>query len=308
MASNAPAGASSSKRLTVDSTVAPITNIVRNVVGDRVKLVGLIPEGVDSHTFEPSPDTVKKLADADILFMDGLNLEGSTLKQARENMPEGSKIVQLGRKTVKPSGYAFDFTFPKSKGDPNPHLWMSPSYAKRFAEIVSDTMAERDPENAAYYRTNYELFAAALDKLDSAVAESINSIPEDHKILLTYHDSFAYFSRRYGIPVLGAVQPADFSEPSAREIRDLIDQVKANHVPAIFGSEVFPSPVLKEVADETGAQFVDKLRDDELPGKESAKNHTYIGLMVEDVKTMTSALGGDPSPLTRVPTQNTFTE
>ena len=150
------------------------------------------------------------------------------------------------------------------------------------------------------------VFAAVIDKLDTAIADSINSIPEDQKKLLTYHDSFAYFSRRYGIPVLGAVQPSDFSEPSPQEIQALIEQVKVNHVPAIFGSEVFPSTVLKQVADEAHAQYVDKLRDDELPGNPGAPNHTYVGLMVDDVQMMTKALGGDPAPLSSVPTTRTW--
>jgi ABC-type Zn uptake system ZnuABC Zn-binding protein ZnuA len=124
--------------------------------------------------------------------------------------------------------------------------------------------------------------------------------------LLTYHDSFAYFSRRYGIPVLGAVQPSDFSEPSPQEIQALIEQVKANRVPAIFGSEVFPSTVLAQVARETGATYVDKLRDDELPGNPQDANHTYVGLMVDDVRVITMALGGNPAPLDKVPVTATW--
>ena len=318
-----PRSAGGSEKLAVDSTVAPITDIVRQVVGDRVQLVGLIPEGVDSHTFEPSPDTVKSLSHADVLFMDGLHLEGSTLAQAEANMPhpvarpdspgkalatgaKGSEIIQMGDMTITPAEYAFDFTFPKSKGDPNPHLWMDPSYAKRWSEIARDVMVRRDPADADYYRANQARFATVVDKLDAAIADSINSIPENQKKLLTYHDSFAYFCRRYGIPVIGAVQPSDFSEPSGKEVQGLIEQVKVNHVPAIFGSEVFPSTVLKQVAAESGAQYVDKLRDDELPGGSAAPDHTYIGLMVDDVQTMTKALGGDPSPLSSVPTARTW--
>jgi ABC-type Zn uptake system ZnuABC Zn-binding protein ZnuA len=129
-ACGAPAGASSrSGRPTVDATVAPIADIVRNVVGRHADVVGLIPEGVDSHTFEPSPATVRHLASADVLFMDGLGLEGSTLAQARADMRHGARIVRLGERTIGRADYAYDFTFPKSKGDPNPHLWMSPPYA-----------------------------------------------------------------------------------------------------------------------------------------------------------------------------------
>jgi ABC-type Zn uptake system ZnuABC Zn-binding protein ZnuA len=321
--SSQPSGAASKTRLVVDSTVAPITDIVRQVVGDKVNLGGLIPERVDSHTFEPSPATVRSLAHADVLFMDGLHLEGSTLKQAQANMPhpvaqptsaeasldasaKGSEIIQMGDLTVGPSEYAFDFTFPKAKGDPNPHLWMNPLYAKRWSEIVRDVMSRRDPARASYYRDNQARFAAVIDRLDAAVADAVNSIPEDQKKLLTYPDSYAYFSRRYGIPIIGAVQPSDFSEPSPREIQDLIAQVKVNHVPAIFGSEVFPSTVLEQVAREAGAKYIDKLRDDELPREPGAPNHTYVGLIVEDVTTMVGALGGDASSMHSVPTARTW--
>ncbi|HMC51467.1 MAG TPA: metal ABC transporter substrate-binding protein, partial [Acidimicrobiales bacterium] len=276
-------------------------------------------------TFEPSPETAKSLARADVLFMDGLHLEGSTLQQARADMAapvtvtqpsspagaqpaqtRGSEIVQMGDMTITPAEYAYDFTFPKSKGDPNPHLWMDPLYARRWSEIVRDVMARRDPANAAYYRDNQARFAAVVDRLDAAIAASIGSIPEQQRKLLTYHDSFAYFSRRYGMPVIGAVQPSDFSEPSPKEVQDLIAQIRANHVRAVFGSDVFPSTVLKRVADEAGAAYVDKLRDDELPGDPGAPDHTYVGLMVDDVQLMTRALGGDPSPLTPIPTSGTW--
>jgi ABC-type Zn uptake system ZnuABC Zn-binding protein ZnuA len=228
------------------------------------------------------------------------------LKLARSNIRKGALIVLLGDQTIAPAEYAYDFTFPKEKGDPNPHLWMDPRYAQRYAEIARDTMVRRDPRAAASYRANEVRFAAVIDRLDPAIAASISSIPLAQRKLLTYHDSFAYFSRRYGISVLGAVQPADFSEPSPREVQALVEQVRGSHVPAIFGSEVFPSTVLQAVARETGAHYVDKLRDDELPGPPGSAAHTYVGLMVEDVTTMTRALGGDPSPLRAIPTGNSF--
>lgn len=291
---------------TVDATVAPIADIVRQVVGNRAKVVVLIPEGVDSHTFEPAPSTVKSLTRADVLFMNGLHLEGSTERLARANMAKGSEIIRLGDLTLQPDQYAYDFTFPQSQGDPNPHLWMDPRYAARWSEIVRDVMTRRDPRNGGIYRANQARFAAVIDHLDAAIARSITSVPEERRKLLTYHDSFAYFSRRYGIPVLAAVQPSDFSEPSAKEIKALIEQLKQTHVPAVFGSEVFPSTVLAQVAREAGAQYVDKLRDDELPGSPGDANHTYIGLMVEDVSIITVALGGDPAPMAAVPTSKTW--
>jgi ABC-type Zn uptake system ZnuABC Zn-binding protein ZnuA len=107
--------------------------------------------------------------------------------------------------------------------------------------------------------------------------------------------------------IIGAIQPSDFSEPSPREVAALIDQVRANNVPAIFGSEVYPSKVLEVIGRETGAQYVSSLRDDELPGEPGSPTHTYLGLMLEDMRTMFGSLGGptnmfdgiDPSPVAR---------
>lgn len=293
-------------RFVVAATVAPLADIVRQVVGSRASVEGLIPEGVDSHTFEPSPATIRSLVHADVLFMDGLHLEGSTLSQAKANMAKGSTIVRLGDLTLHPDQYAYDFTFPKEKGDPNPHLWMDPAFAERWSEIIRDTMVARDPQHASFYRANQAAFASAVGRLDAAISQAVSTIAPGHRKLLTYHDSFAYFARHYGMEVIGAVQPSDFSEPSAKEVSDLISQVRAVGVPAVFGSEVFPSTVLRQVASATGAAYVDKLRDDELPGQPGAANHTYLGLMVDDVEVITSALGGDPGALRSVPTTRTW--
>ena len=249
-----PAGGAVTRRspgegLVVATTVAPITDIVRQVVGNDAHVVGLIPEGVDSHTFEPSPATIRDLAGADVLFMDGLHLEGSTKRQAEANLPHRHAIVELGTRTIARHDYACnDFSFPKRGGDPNPHLWMAPRYAKRFAEIVQNEMVRRDPHHAGATAPGTRGYAAELDQLDQAIAQSITSIPKANRVLLTYHDAYAYFARDYGMKVLGAVQPSDFSEPSGTEVRALIDQLRTTNVPAIFGSEVFPSTVLAQVA------------------------------------------------------------
>jgi ABC-type Zn uptake system ZnuABC Zn-binding protein ZnuA len=167
-------------------------------------------------------------------------------------------------------------------------------------------MVGRDPANAGYYRANQARFAGTVEQLDSAIRQSVESIPPAQRKLLTYHDSFAYFSRRYDLPVVGAVQPSDFSEPSPREIESLVDQVRAERVPAVFGSEVFPSKVLEQVASQSGARFVNEVRDDQLPGRPGDPEHTYVGMLVDDVTVITRSLGGNPDPMKAVPTAGTW--
>ncbi|HSK30861.1 MAG TPA: metal ABC transporter substrate-binding protein, partial [Candidatus Limnocylindria bacterium] len=125
-------------------------------------------------------------------------------------------------------------------------------------------------------------------------------IPENNRRLLTYHDSWPYFARRYGFRVIGAAQPANFSEPSPREVRRLIDQIRKEKIPAVFGSEVFPSPVLEQIAREAKTRYIDNLRDDELPGKPGEPQHSYIGMMLENLTIMFEALGGSVDALKKI--------
>ena len=291
-------------KLKVVTTVSPITNIIYNIGGNRIDLTGIIPEGSDSHTFEPAPSTAALFATADVVFVNGLHLEEPTRKMAASNPKAGSEIVILGELTLTPDQYMYDFSFPKSGGLPNPHLWMNPMNALNYAKIVRDTLVRRDPANADFYNKNFDAYSLRLNALDAAIKASTAAIPEANRKLLTYHDSFAYFAPRYGLTVIGAIQPADFAEPSAREVADLITQIKAEHVPAIFGSEVFPSPTLAQIAKETGAKYEASLRDDDLPGQPGETNHSYLGLMTEDVRTITTDLGGAPSALDNFDTSN----
>ena len=287
-------------RLQVVTTVAPITSIVENVAGDRVQIAGIIPEGVNSHTFEPVPSDSKLLAKADLIIFNGLDLETPTLKLAKANAKAGASIFFLGDKTVGKEDYVYDFSFPKEKGHPNPHLWLNPLYAMRYATLVRDELMRLDPKNKPAYEKNTTSFLKQLEALDAAIKEAVETIPAGHRRLLTYHDSWPYFARRYGFKVIGAAQPADFADPGPREMARLIEQIRAEKVPAVFGSEVFPSPILEQIAREGNSRYIDKLRDDELPGAPGEPRHSYVGMMLENMTIMVEALGGSAAPLKNV--------
>ena len=302
----APAPASAQTKLKVVSTVAPITNIVKNVGGERIDLEGIIAPGVDSHTFEPAPSDAVKLAGADLVVVNGLALEGHTIELAEANLKAGARILELGPNTITRDQWVFDFSFPEENGDPNPHVWMNPLYALKYAELVRDALVEMDAPNADYYRQNTELFRTRIDTLDNAIVATVATIPEQNRKLLTYHDSFAYFAPRYGFTVIGAIQPSDFAEPSPREVAGLIDQIRANSTPAIFGSEVFPSAVLEQIGRETGVHYFDTLRDDDPPGEPGSPENTYVGMLKYDVQQMAEALGGSSEPIDSLDPTNTY--
>jgi ABC-type Zn uptake system ZnuABC Zn-binding protein ZnuA len=282
-------------RLDVATTVAPISSIARNIGGDRIRLRGLIPDATNSHTFEPAPSDAQTLAKADLIIVNGLHLEQPTLDMAEASKSATAVVRQLGDSTIGPGDWLFDFSFPESAGDPNPHLWMDVQYAIRYADLMRGWFGEADPANRSAYDANFAAYKTRLEQLDGLIRKGVASVPAADRKLLTYHDSWAYWAREYGFTVIGAVQASDFSDPSPQEVAHLIQQIRAEKVPAVFGSEVFPSPILEQIAKESGATFVDQLRDDQPPGAPRSAEHTYVGMMKKDMQVMIGALGGDPA-------------
>ena len=284
-----------SDKLDVATTVAPISSIARNIGGDRIRLRGIIPDATNSHTFEPAPSDARTLAKADLIIVNGLHLEQPTLDMATAAKGAVAVVRELGDSTITESDWLYDFSFPESAGDPNPHLWMDVKYAIRYADLIRGWFGDADPANRAAYDANFAAYRVRLDQLDGLIRAGVATVPEQDRKLLTYHDSWAYWAREYGFKVIGAVQASDFSDPSPQEVAGLIEQIRAEKVPAVFGSEVFPSPVLEQIARESGAQFVDQLRDDEPPAAPQSGGHTYLGMMKMDMQVMIGALGGDPA-------------
>jgi ABC-type Zn uptake system ZnuABC Zn-binding protein ZnuA len=281
----------------IATTVSPITSIAASIAGDRARIEGIVPEGTNSHTFEPSPQIAKLLSDADLILVNGLKLEDPTIDLAQSNKKSDTEIVEIGTLVLPESDYIFDFSFPKEEGKPNPHLWTDPGYAIKYAGVIRDELSKLDPANASYYEENFKAFEQQANALGEAVSADQQSVPAGNLKLLTYHDAYAYFAKEYGWTVIGAIQPNDFADPSPSEVAGLIDQVKAENVTTIFGSEVFPSAVLAEVGRATGARYEDSLRDDDLPGAPGDAEHSWLGLMKYNYRTMISGLGGTPTQL-----------
>jgi ABC-type Zn uptake system ZnuABC Zn-binding protein ZnuA len=297
------------KTLNVITSVSPITNIVKNIAGDKINLTGLVPDGVNSHTFEPVPSDIVKLNNADLVIINGLFLEDNIEKVVNESLKNKPDIqlLKLADNTINSTGWIFDFSFPKEQGHPNPHLWLNPVNSMKFANLTKDKLIEMDPNNTAYYAENAEKYIVLLKQLDEGIKAAVQSVPPENRKLITYHDSWAYFAPRYNMTVIGAVQPSDFSEPSPLDVAKLIDQIKAEKIPAIFASEVFSNRITDQIAKEAGVNIVQTLRDDTLPGNLTSPNHTYVGMMLDNMENMINPLGGNASSLTNINPENTYT-
>ncbi|AFU57615.1 ABC uptake transporter, substrate-binding protein [Candidatus Nitrososphaera gargensis Ga9.2] len=297
----------SSRKLNVVTSVAPITNIVRNVGGDRIELTGIVPEGVNSHTFELTPSDAVVVRGADLVIINGLHLEVDFERVVDAAGNPNLQLLKLADNTITSDQWVFDFSFPEEEGDPNPHLWLNVQHAMKYAELVRDKLIEMDPANSDYYSSNAKKYLALLEELDQGIMQSVQTVPPDNRKLVTYHDSWAYFAPRYGMTVIGAVQPSDFGEPTPQEVARIIEQIRAEGVPAIFASEVFPSKVVDQIAREANVQIVETLRDDDLPGEPGDPENTYVGMMVANMNTMLTSLGGNTDALEGIDPSNTYT-
>ncbi len=281
------------KPLKIVTTVAPITDMVQRLGGELIQITSLIPEGVNSHTYEPSPFDAKFLSKADIIFINGLGLEFSITKFANKVKRPTSKIVRLGDLVLSKEQRKFDASFPENLGKPNPHLWLNVEYTMRYVELIRDILIEHDAKNRDHYKVNANRYLNQLQQLDNTIAACIMSVPSRNRKLITYHDSFAYFGLRYDMIVIDAIQPADFQKPSAKDVAQLINQLRQKQAVAVFGSVEFPSKILEQIAREANVQFIEGLSDDVFPGEKGTLEHSYIGMMQRNLRIMIGGLEGD---------------
>ena len=175
----------------VVSTVAPITNLVGLIAGDIGPVVqGIVPEGTNSHTFEPPPSAVATLETADIIFVNGMMLEDPTLELAKANAPK-AVICELGTSSLAESDWMYDFSFPKEGGKPNPHLWTNPPNVLPYLSTIRNVLVKADPTNIDKYDENYVLVSQLVMNLDEAMKVATATIPANDRNLLTYHDAYA---------------------------------------------------------------------------------------------------------------------
>ena len=310
----------------VVATVAPLADLVAQVGGQRVAVDLLVPAGADAHTYEPRPGDVALLAEADAYVGIGLDLNPAAVRLAEEHLPDGAPLVLLGEEHLDPQRLIHDHVHDDGhshthddghthththddghthththdddvEAGPNPHVWTSVRLAMELVDGIAAALAQLDPGGAETYDANARAYLLELRALDEAVRAAMATIPPDNRTLITYHDAWGYFAADYDLDAVTAVQPSDFSEPSAADVRELIDLIRAEDVPAVFGSEVFPSDVLDTIAAETGARYVGNLSDDMLPGRPGDPQHSYLGLMRRNATLIVDGLDGDAAAI-----------
>ena len=254
------AGASGSGgKLQVTTTTTVLADLVSNVGGDLVLATSLVPRNADVHTFEPKPFDVRTVASAKLLVMNGLGLDDWLTKIVGNAASEGTPLVRLG------DGLPGVELLPgETPATENPHLWLDVKYAELYVDRIAAALKSVDPAHAATYDANAATYKGRLETLDTWVRGQIATIPAANRKLVTFHDAFPYYAREYGITIVGVAVGSPGQDPSAGYTAQLVSEITASGVKAIFSEAQFPAKLVAELAAEAGCKVVANLYDDAL--------------------------------------------
>jgi zinc/manganese transport system substrate-binding protein len=266
------------ERLKVVASFSILGDFVRNVGGDRVNVTTLVGPDSDAHVYSPTPSDAKKIADAGLIFINGLGFEGWLPRLVKSASGKATLVTAT-------SGIA-----PLTLGsDADPHAWQSVANAKIYVGNIRDALAAADPASARFFRANAESYLAKLDALDREVRAAIAKIPESHRKVISTHGAFGYFAAAYGVEFIAPVGVSTESEPSARDIAGIITQVRSAKIPAVFLENVSDPRLIRRISAETGARVGGTLYSDSLTA-EKGDAPTYIDMVRHNIKALTSVL------------------
>jgi zinc/manganese transport system substrate-binding protein len=266
------------EQLKVVASFSILADFVRNVGGDRINLTTLVGADSDVHVYTPAPSDAKRIADAKLVIVNGLGLEGWLPRLVQSS---GSKaqvvIVSAGIAPLK-LGSAAD-----------PHGWQSVPNAKIYVTDIANALAAVDPDDAEFFRARAKAYLEKLETLDREVRAAVAKIPQERRKVISTHDAFGYFAAEYGVQFIAPLGVSTETEPSARDIATIIGQIKAQKIPAVFLENISDDRLIRRIAAETGSKVGGTLISDGLTG-EKGPAPTYIDMVRHNIKALTSAL------------------
>jgi zinc/manganese transport system substrate-binding protein len=270
-------------RLRAVATFSVLGDLASNVGGEAMQLATLVGPNGDVHVYAPAPSDLKTVAAADIVFVNGLDLEGWL---DRLIAASGSKapVVVASRGVTPRDGRSW-----RSGRAIDPHAWQSVAYAKIYVGNIRDGLIAAKPGGEKIYQANAAAYLAKLDMLDAEIKAAIDRIPVARRKIITVHNAFGYFGDAYGIEFVAPEGLSTDAEPSARDVAQLIERIRRERIPALFMENVADPRLIQRIAEETGARIAGTLYSDALSSPDGPAG-TYIAMMRHNVRELTSAL------------------
>lgn len=277
------------------ATHSILGDVVGAIGGEYIELTVLIPADTDPHAFEAAPQDAARISEADLVFINGLDLE-EFMQPLLDDAGEHGAVVSVsdGIETIEFAGEE-EHEGEEHEGEAHehgadPHVWMNPQNVKIWVENITEALIDEDPEHAQQYRANANSYLQELQTLDEWAFAQVGQIPESDRQLVTDHDSVGYFAEHYGFEIVGALIPSysTSSEPGAGELAALEEAIAQYNVPAIFvGVSVNPS-LAERVAADTGVQLVPIYT--ESLSEADGPAGTYLEMMRYDIQAIVDAL------------------
>jgi zinc/manganese transport system substrate-binding protein len=265
-------------RSNVVASFSILGDFARNVGGERVSVTTLVGPDGDVHVYTPAPADAKKIADAKLVVINGLGLEGWLPRLVQSS--GGKAAMVTASQGITPL---------KIGSDADPHAWQSVANARIYVTNIRDALVGVDPAGAEAYRANAERYLAKLDALEHEVREAVAHIPQARRKVISTHDAFGYFASAYGIEFIAPQGVSTESEVSARDIARIITEVRAAKIPAVFLENISDDRLMRRISTETGARIGGTLFSDSLTG-EKGDAPTYIDMVRHNIMALTSAL------------------
>jgi zinc/manganese transport system substrate-binding protein len=269
--------------LNVVATFSILADFVASVGGDRVTVTALAGPDSDTHVYTPTPADAKRIADARLVVLNGLGLEGWLPRLIKSSGSKAASVVASKGITVLKADDGH------GHGEADPHAWQSVANVKIYVANIRDALAAADPAGAEAYRANAVRYLDRLDALEREVREAVAAIPAQRRRVISTHSAFGYFAAAYGIAFIAPQGVSTDSEPSARDVAAIIAQIKKEKIPAVFLENVSDPRLMRRIAAETGAAIGGTLYSDSLTG-EKGPAPTYIDMVRHNIKTLTRAL------------------
>ena len=265
-----------------------LADVVANVGGDTVQVRALAPAGTDPHTFQPTPESIRLLSQARVVFFNGAGLEEWWDKTIRSVKKPDVPVIELskGLATIKMPGHSHG-GHSHTEGQ-DPHVWLDPILVKAYVDKIRDGLRQVDPTNAGAYTERAQAYKAKLDELDAWIRTEVGKIPAARRKIVTFHNAFQYFANRYGLAVKGFIVASPGKEPSAKALAELVRRIKQEQIPAVFAEADFNSKMLEVLARDAGVKIVTNLYDGSLSSGPPAD--TYLNMMRHNVTQMVNAL------------------
>jgi len=266
--------------MVVATSISPLADLIRQVGGERIQVINLVPRGTDPHNFEPKSEDLRRLAVAKAFFANGVGEEPYIDKLLANAGNPGL------RKVVLSDGLPI---LQAEKNNPgNPHLWLDVHNAEQYVQRIRDTLDDLAPASKSYFDQNAAAYLAELEELDRWIAAQIATIPPEARLMVVFHDAWPYYAQRYGLTILRPVVHNNEAEPSAGEYAELVNLIRQKHVRAVFGESGFNPKLVQRLASDTGVTFVGNLYDDTLG--DSPENNSYLAIMRSNTAAIVEAL------------------